>query len=125
MSDRPTILIIDDDPGLARSLQILIEEERKYRVVLVNCFDDSERLLEERSDIKLVVSDLIVDGRSLVDHILGLRRRNISTPFVCISAYADWTLRGPLHRLGIRYWSPKPIDPDQLLGIVDEACRAP
>ena len=58
---RPVVLVVDDEPILAMS-SIEMFEEAGYEAVYASNADDAIRILEERSDIALVFTDIQMPG---------------------------------------------------------------
>lgn len=112
----PTILVVDDEPDIARTLAELFADEG-YRVRRAH---DGRQALDliDRDPPDLVVSDVrmpLVDGVTLARR---LRDRGDRTPVVLMSAgYAAVDLPG------IRF-VPKPFDLDHLLEVVGRVIGA-
>jgi DNA-binding response OmpR family regulator len=105
-----SILVVDDDPDVARVLVELLTEEG-YRV---RCVFDGQAALREiaRDPPDLVLADVVmpkIDGVTLANQLWP---RGRGVPIVLLSAvYADVDLPG-VHFL------PKPFELDELLGVI-------
>lgn len=78
-----TVLVIDDEPSLRRTLRNALEEAG-YRVVEAG--DGSEGLTQfacEHPD--LVLMDIIMPTMEGIETILELRKRKIATPIIAMS----------------------------------------
>jgi YesN/AraC family two-component response regulator len=115
---RPTILVVDDDPGLRDSLHLILDDE--YEVV--DAVDGSEALaaLGARR-IDLVLLDLVM---SRADGFEVLERRGKAektVPIVVLSALnTAWTAATAM-RLGAVDYVTKPFAEEVLLSVVREA----
>lgn len=100
------ILLVDDDPDILESLQMLLEETYEIEVAL-----DGERALAEilSGRFDAVVLDLmmpVLDGAGLVRE---LRARGVGVPVVLVSAARDLEARA--RELAVEEHLAKPFDP--------------
>lgn len=105
------ILIVDDEPGIADALAMVLTEEG-HTVLTARHGAEAVAMLT-RGSVDLIVTDVMmpeIDGLTLVRH---LRRRGDRTPVVLMSA-------APLREQplpGVRLIS-KPFDLDEMLAVV-------
>lgn len=114
------VLLVDDSPDI---LEILIEilQSSGARVTAVTTAEQGLAVLErERPDVLL--SDLEMprhDGLWLIDRVRRLPfNRGGETPAACLTGRTGPEDRATVLRAGFQYHVPKPVRPDQLLGIV-------
>lgn len=112
---RPTILVVEDEPDVARLLQLMLEGGGYQAVVAANLAE--ARYILARHDIAAVTLDLrLPDGHGF-EVLLEMQRllRKKDLPVIVITAAADQgqlNLQGGMH---IVDWLDKPIDPQRLL----------
>jgi two-component system alkaline phosphatase synthesis response regulator PhoP len=88
---KPRILIIEDEPDLARGLELNIAAEG-YGVMTAETGDlGVRRALEERPD--LVLLDVMLPGMSGFDVCRELRHRNFAAPIIMLTAKSEETDR--------------------------------
>jgi len=115
-----TILLADDDDDIRESVSELLEDEG-YRVVLARDGAEALRVLKDGLRPSLFLLDLMmpgVDGWAVLEELRGDVELS-ALPIVVFTAAQpngrDELLRRPTLR--------KPIDPDLLLAMVQEAAR--
>ena len=126
MTDHPpgyVIAVVDDDPGILRSLENLLESaDHAARV-----FASAEALLESGclAEIDCLISDIdlpVMDGLELLRAVRAARRE---LPIILITGYPEMLNRlpsmGPDHYRLFK----KPFDGQELLRAVTEALRNP
>src|SRR6478672_9203804 len=114
---RGHILVIDDEPDIRESLEILLSAEG-YRVDLApNATEGLKRL--ENSTFDLVLLDLMMPDKSGMQVLEEIRTRDRETPIFMITAYGS--VEGAVEALkrGASDYFPKPWDNDKLLIEID------
>ena len=112
---RPTILVVEDEPDVARLLQLMLEGGG-YQAVLAENLAEARHILATR-EVAAVTLDLrLPDGHGF-EILLEIQRvlRKKDLPVIVISAAAELgqlNLQGGMH---IVDWLDKPIDPHRLL----------
>ena len=126
MTDHPpgyVIAVVDDDPGIVRSLENLLESA-DYAARL---FTSAEALLESGSlaEIDCLISDIdmpVMDGLEL---LRAVRAARPELPIILITGYPEMLNRlppvGPSHYRLFK----KPFNGQELLAAVGDALRNP
>src|SRR5436853_152517 len=109
---RPTILVVDDDPGLRDSIHLILDDE--YEVV--EAVDGAQALsILESTRIDLVLLDLVMsrgDGFKVLER---RRKAEKTVPIIVLSALnTAWTAATAM-RLGALDYVTKPFDEEVLL----------
>lgn len=111
-----TILIVDDNVELAENLAEIVEDTG-VRVLLA---DNGRRALEQLSQepVDLIITDMRMpemDGLTLIEHLKQVGSR---VPVVVMSAYSEEHVIANAHAAGALSVLSKPVDIDELLGLV-------
>jgi two-component system KDP operon response regulator KdpE len=114
------ILVVDDDPGLARALAINLRA-RKYDVDVAGTGADALRLAA-RSRPDAVILDLGLPDMDGTDVVAGLRAWT-STPIVVLSARQDQVDKVGALDAGADDYVTKPFGMDELLARLRAALR--
>ena len=114
------ILVVDDDPGLARALAINLRA-RKYDVDVASTGADALRLAA-RSRPDAVILDLGLPDMDGTDVVLGLRGWT-TTPIVVLSARQDQADKVAALDAGADDYVTKPFGMDELLARLRAALR--
>jgi two-component system response regulator VicR len=121
MSRRPTILLVEDDPGTRQLMAILLDAEG-YLVQTAGNGREALALLETEVPCAMVVDlDMpVMDGAELRRHQQDMPAAS-SVPFILVSGAHN--AEGIARELGIADIVAKPFDEAQLLRIIAAACH--
>src|SRR6187431_1897974 len=118
---KPTILIVDDEPGVRSSLSGVLRDEG-YSVEAVStgeaCLD---RLT--RGPIDLIVLDVWMPGMDGLATLAKLRERQVDTQVVLISGHGSIESAVKAIKLGAFDFVEKPLSIDKTLHVVRNALR--
>ncbi|MEQ1727108.1 MAG: sigma-54 dependent transcriptional regulator [Vicinamibacterales bacterium] len=118
---KPTILIVDDEPGVRSSLSGVLRDEG-YNVEAVStgeaCLD---RLT--RSPVDLIVLDVWMPGMDGLATLAKLRERQVDTQVVLISGHGSIESAVKAIKLGAFDFVEKPLSLDKTLLVVRNALR--
>lgn len=113
------ISVIDDDDGVRWAVGSLLQSYGYD----ASAFNDVDTFFDSTfpgaSDC--IVSDIQMPGRSGLDLCRELRRRNIFTPVIIISAMAPYVAQPKVAEAGAYAYLEKPFKADTLLTLVREA----
>jgi DNA-binding NtrC family response regulator len=112
-ASRGHILVIDDEPDIRESLEILLSAEG-YRVDLApNATEGLKRL--ENSTFDLVLLDLMMPDKSGMQVLEEIRGRDRETPVFLITAYGSVEVAVNALKHGANDYFSKPWDNEKLL----------
>ncbi|GAC1701638.1 MAG: sigma-54 dependent transcriptional regulator [Candidatus Acidiferrum sp.] len=121
MLPKAHLLLVDDDPNTLASLS------RAFRLAghEATICDNAGRALELlRSDkFDLILSDVVMPGKSGLDFLDDLRKTGIKTPVILISGQANIEMAVHATKLGALDFLEKPLSTDKLLLTVQNALR--
>jgi two-component system nitrogen regulation response regulator NtrX len=124
MKPAPTILIVDDEPGIRRSLgESLVEEG--YAVAKAESGEQALEQLEKTcpEDINLVLLDVWLPGIDGLEVLGRCKAMLPGLPVVMISGHGNIDTALQATKLGAFDFIEKPIDLDRLLLVVGNALR--
>jgi len=124
-----TILIVDDDPSVVTSLELLLERGGYSTVSAGSAEEALEKIGEGRSkegaDLSLVLQDMNFSrqttGREGLDLLAAIRRRRPELPVVLITAWGSIDLAVEGMKAGAADFLTKPWSNDHLLRSVETA----
>jgi two-component system, OmpR family, response regulator len=120
MSDRPHIVIVDDDREI-RTLLSQYLEKHDFRTTAVAEGKEMRRVME-RSRVDLVVLDLMLPGEDGLSICRELRSRS-QVPIIMLTARGEDVDRIVGLELGADDYVPKPFNPRELLGRIRAVLR--
>ena len=118
MSDRFTILVVEDDRDIRELLRLTLEVAGYHVIEAENGFDGLDAARRYEPDAILIdMSMPIMDGCQVAERI----RRNprlATVPIIACTAYNRWEWRGKSILAGCTDFLPKPVDSRKLLSML-------
>jgi two-component system, NtrC family, nitrogen regulation response regulator NtrX len=115
------LLLIDDDPNTLASLSRAFRLAGHEATVCDNALRAAELLRTERFD--LILSDVVMPGKSGMELLEELKKSGLQTPIVLISGQANIEMAVKATRLGALDFLEKPLTTDKLLLTVENALK--
>jgi len=121
LSRKAHLLLVDDDPNTLASLS------RAFRLAghEATVCDNAPRALEllRTESFDLILSDVVMPGKSGIELLEDLKRAGVKTPIVLISGQANVEMAVKATKLGALDFLEKPLSTDKLLVTVENALR--
>ena len=121
MPRKAHLLLIDDDPNTLASLARAFRLAGHEATVCDNASRAVELVRGERFD--LILSDVVMPGKSGMELLEDLKKAGVQTPIVLISGQANIEMAVKATRLGALDFLEKPLSTDKLLLTVENALR--
>ncbi|MGB2626490.1 MAG: sigma-54 dependent transcriptional regulator [Candidatus Acidiferrum sp.] len=121
MPRKAHLLLIDDDPNTLASLARAFRLAGHEATVCDNALRAGELVRNERFD--LILSDVVMPGKSGMELLEELKAAGVQTPIVLISGQANIEMAVKATRLGALDFLEKPLSTEKLLVTVDNALR--
>ena len=121
MARKAHLLIVDDDPNTLASLSRAFRLAGHEATVCDNAPRALELLRSESFD--LILSDVVMPGKSGLELLEELKAAGVKTPIVLISGQANIEMAVRATKLGALDFLEKPLSTDKLLVTVDNALR--
>jgi two-component system response regulator HydG len=120
-SGPPTVLLIDDEPGIVESLRILLKNEGFLPIVAAGGKEGLERLAERMPDI--VLTDIRMPSVGGVEILSAARARDPDVPVILMTAQATLQTAMQAVNEGAFHYIQKPFRNDDLLAILRRAAE--
>ena len=121
MPRKAHLLLVDDDPNTLASLS------RAFRLAghEATVCDNGGRALEllRNDSFDLILSDVVMPGKSGLELLEDLKKTGVKTPIVLISGQANIEMAVRATKLGALDFLEKPLSTDKLLLTVENALR--
>jgi DNA-binding NtrC family response regulator len=119
----PRVLLVDDDPGLLRTIQVLLEDEKGWSVETVPSAPLAlERLRAAPFDVLL--TDLSMPGGDGLFLLREARALRPELPVLLMTAFGSVRSAVEAMKLGASQYLTKPVDPDELILQVERALES-
>jgi DNA-binding NtrC family response regulator len=118
-SRRERLLVIDDDPGLAEVIELLLEREG-YAVQRAATLKRGVELART-GEFELIVTDLKLPDGTGLDAIRAIRAGQAAPPIIMITSYSSMESAIAALRAGAVDYIIKPFDNDELLHSIARA----
>jgi two-component system response regulator FixJ len=119
MSDPPLVYVVDDDPGIRRSLASLLESENLDTEICASGEEFLDTYDPKRAGC--LILDVRLRRASGLDLQDELRRRRIALPIIVVAGHGDVATTVRAFRGGALDFLEKPLDPQQLIATVRRA----
>ena len=121
MPRKAHLLLVDDDPNTLASLSRAFRLAGHEATVCDNAGRALDLLRTESFD--LILSDVVMPGKSGLELLEDLKKNGIKTPIVLISGQANIEIAVRATKLGALDFLEKPLSTDKLLVTVENALR--
>lgn len=113
------IVIVDDEPKIARGLLKLLSQQEDDKAVGI--FLDATEALDfiEKNAVDVVITDIRMPGISGLELIRRIRIINEELPIIILSGYGDFSYAQKAIELGVTRYLLKPTDPAELLSALE------
>ena len=113
------ILIVDDDTSFGLMIEGFLKR-KSYDTVFVSSFGKAVNAIKNTS-FDLVLTDYRLDTGTGLDLIPEVRKADLKTPVVLITAYSDIRVAVNAIKIGAFEYIAKPVNPDELLHVINRA----
>ncbi|NDW14136.1 response regulator [Alteromonas genovensis] len=119
-----TIHLIDDSATMLMSMEMLLKRAG-YTVTKSNSAEAAMKDLQEITP-KLIITDLNMPGMNGIDLIQTLKQQTKFRfmPMLMLTTESQQSRREEAKRAGATGWLVKPVEPDQLIGVVKQLVPA-
>lgn len=116
---RPTILIVDDERRMCRSLEILFREEGPFDTLIATDYYEALEKLKEPVD--LVLTDLTMPGKDGIELLRAVKKERPSVPVILMTAYSTVASAVTAMKEGARDYVVKPFQNETVLALIRRA----
>lgn len=116
MEIRPTVLVVDDEPGARESLEVILEND--YRVLSVGSGQEALEILQ-RESVDLVLLDVNMPDMDGLAVLRKIREQDEEIDVVMVSALNLARKAVDAIRLGTYDYITKPYEPEDILSTVN------
>jgi DNA-binding NtrC family response regulator len=117
------VLLVEDDPAMARMCARLIQRRGHFAVVARSC-QDAVRIVSDSNDIDIVVSDVQMPEMNGIQLLARLHTLNSTLPVVLMTGYGHMVSPDQVFAMGAAGYIIKPFEPDVFIGCVESATRS-
>jgi DNA-binding NtrC family response regulator len=121
VSQRPRILIVDDEPNMCRTLAITLSEDGRYAVTTATSAKEALAKLTPETD--LVLTDLSMPGMDGLELMRRVKQASRDTQVVMMTAYSTVQSAVEAMRLGAHEYLIKPFSGDELVEVIEGALK--
>jgi len=115
-SDRPQILVIDDEIGPRESLRMLLKPN--YRVHTADCVETGIRLLREKHP-DTIVMDIRMPGMTGIDGLRRIREIDPNLSVIMLTGFGALETAQEALRLGANDYISKPFDAREMEQVIE------
>jgi two-component system, NtrC family, response regulator HydG len=119
--EKAKVLIVDDEEDICRSLKLFLESENCL-VYTAGDVDQAKKIIESHK-IDVVVTDIILPGETGVELLSILRKKHPEIQIIMMTGEPTIDTASEAVRQGAFDYLTKPIDGDDLVGVVAKAYK--
>jgi PAS domain S-box-containing protein len=119
-SSANTILVVDDEPAIARASTLLLERYGYRVITAINGQDALMQYIQNRAQVRLVLTDLMMPVMNGIDLVRALRAIDPALRILVTSGLSDTVSTDVLAALGTGELLKKPCDPNLLIATVQQ-----
>ncbi|MBN1901009.1 response regulator [Candidatus Sumerlaeota bacterium] len=119
----PLILVVEDDPSM-RDLLRMILEKNEYRVLESEDGEQALSLVQERPEIRLVISDIKIPGKDGMNLLSEVVASYPGVKVILITAFGEVEQYLEAMNVGAFEYLNKPFRNQQLLDLVKSALKS-
>lgn len=113
------VLIVDDEPDIRDSLQMLLESGLESIQVAVAEGGQAALDILQRRPVDLIITDYKMPGMNGLEFLGRAQRIAPKTPRILVTAFPDLEIAiRAINEAGIENFFTKPFEPEQVLGVV-------
>lgn len=122
MSDKPNILLVEDDPNIVTGLQKVLRTQGYDITAIVRGDEGLKRATDESFD--LIITDLKLPGLDGLELVKQLHHKKPKLPIILITAHGSTETAIEATKWGAFDYVPKPFDVEELLDLVGKAIES-
>ena len=122
MSDKPRILVIDDEPDMLENCKMILSREG-YDVITSSESTNLDKLIED-ADPDMILSDLMIPGKDGLEVLRDIKWSYSDVSVVIMTAYATVETAVAAMKDGAADYIVKPFSKDQLLLLVRRVLKS-
>jgi CheY-like chemotaxis protein len=113
MSNKPSILVCDDEEGIRESLKLILNDTYDLTVTCSGkeCLDQ----LDKNKDIKLVLIDIKMPEQNGLEVTKEIKRLHPNTKVIIVTGYASAEIAQEAAQLGADAYITKPFESKDIL----------
>ena len=122
MNGLTDILVIEDEPSVARAVVMVCDEEG----MSVTAVESATRALEElrQSRFRLILCDIMMQGMDGFQFLEEMNQRGLGYPVVMMTGYSTMENAVKSLSMGAVDYIPKPFTADELLTVIRRSLRS-
>ena len=117
------VLLVEDDQAMARMCAKLIHR-RGHCAVVARSSEEAVRIVSDRDDIDVVVSDVQMPEMNGIQLLAMLHTMKNTLPVVLMTGYGHLVSSAQVLAMGAAGYIVKPFEPDVFVDCVERATRS-
>ncbi len=113
MSQKPTILICDDEEGIRESFSLILKD--KYDLVFANCGEDCIKILKENNNINLILMDIKMPKRNGIEITREIKRLKPNIKVIVVTGYESAEIAKEATEAGADAYITKPFESKDII----------
>ncbi len=120
---KPTVLVIDDQPGIRRLLMEVLLENGFSVATAANGYEGLQKVKELKP--ALVLMDMKMPGMDVIETLRELKRLGQEEQVIMMTAYGELEMVNEAREIGAAAYITKPFDIVELCQMINDHINAP
>jgi two-component system NtrC family response regulator len=117
------ILIVDDELNMCKSLEILLSEEKGWKVSFALTSQEALDLFDQKGPFEVVLTDLTMPEKDGIELLHEIKKRSEDTQVIIMTAYSTVKSAIAAMKAGAYEYLIKPFENEELVLIIEKALR--
>ena len=113
-------MVVDDEEDFLELVKETVSN-LGFNVIAVSSGEEALSILKNSSDIKVVLTDLVMSGMNGIELVKEARKQGINLNFIIMTAYGEMESYIEAMNLGVVDYISKPINREQLIHLISKA----
>jgi two-component system response regulator (stage 0 sporulation protein F) len=114
------VMVVDDEEDFLELVKETVSN-LGFNVIAVSSGKEALSILKNSSDIKVVLTDLVMSGMNGIELVKEARKQGINLNFIIMTAYGEMESYIEAMNLGVVDYISKPINREQLIHLISKA----
>jgi len=114
------VMVVDDEEDFLELVKETVSN-LGFNVIAVSSGKEALSILKNSSDIKVVLTDLVMSETNGIELVKEARKQGINLNFIIMTAYGEMESYIEAMNLGVVDYISKPINREQLIHLISKA----
>lgn len=121
VSERPNVLVVDDDKKILEAFAFLMESENCNMISASDANEAIKKIKGKKVD--LIITDFMLETKSSVELFTLIKKMHPDVPVVVMTGYPELISEKDVKMFGGNYFLTKPLELGKLRNVIRSCCN--